>query len=100
MTEEEFEKLRAWGDALTEDVRPEVRAAGRAILLLTTEVERLQVELWHLRLGVSRPPQEAGISAPDPYADPLLEPDLQGRFRSVIGQAARVTRRFQPARRL
>jgi len=41
--------LRHWGEGLTHDDREEVRAAGRAILLLADEVEQLHVDLWHAR---------------------------------------------------
>jgi hypothetical protein len=41
--------LRRWGEGLTNDEREEVRAAGRAILLLADEVEQLHVDLWHAR---------------------------------------------------
>jgi hypothetical protein len=41
--------LRRWGDGLSRDEREEVRAAGRAILMLSDEIERLHVELWHAR---------------------------------------------------
>jgi hypothetical protein len=44
--------LRTWGDGLLNDGRDEVRAAGRAILLLIEEIELLNVDLWHAgRLG-------------------------------------------------
>jgi hypothetical protein len=32
---------------VTRDDREEVRAAGRAILLLSEEIESLHIELWH-----------------------------------------------------
>ena len=47
MNEDEFAALRAWGEGLRSDEREEVRAAGRAIVMLADEVERLQVALWH-----------------------------------------------------
>jgi hypothetical protein len=112
VTEEEFETLRSWGDSLTEDARPEVRAAGRAILLLASEVERLQVELWHAQLHVA--PAPAAEEAPEPVlaelpadaepevaegAPPVeIEPQLQHQLRSALSRAGRLTRRFQPER--
>ena len=44
-----LETLRRWGVGLGDDQREEVRAAGRAILMLIEEVERLHVDLWHAR---------------------------------------------------
>lgn len=109
MTEEEFESLRRWGEALGADPRPEVRAAGKAILMLAEEVERLQVELWHRRIGVDAPSLEPEPEAPEAReareasdapvpveetpAEP--EPELATDLRSVV---ARFRRRLQPAR--
>ena len=39
--------LLRWGEGLRRDPREEVAAAGRAILMLVEEVERLHVELWN-----------------------------------------------------
>ena len=49
LDEERLETLRAWGAGLEDDVREEVRAAGRAITILAEEIERLHVDLWHAR---------------------------------------------------
>jgi hypothetical protein len=100
VTEEEFEKLRSWGEALTGDERPEVRAAGRAIILLAGEVERLQVQAWHARLGV----ESTARQAPEPSVDPdstlsrQLEPELRDRLRSAVAPTGRVRRLFATAR--
>jgi hypothetical protein len=47
LDEEKLETLRTWGEGLLNDGRDEVRAAGRAILLLIEEIELLNVDLWH-----------------------------------------------------
>ena len=47
------EKLRAleiWGAGLQSDTRAEVAAAGRAILMLIQEIERLHVLIWDKKL--------------------------------------------------
>jgi len=49
LDEEKLELLRTWGEGLLADGRDELRAAGRAILLLVEEVELLNVDLWHAR---------------------------------------------------
>ncbi len=41
LDEEKIELLRRWGVGLQSDERDELRAAGRAILLLIEEIERL-----------------------------------------------------------
>lgn len=47
---DELEQLRRWGEGLRGDPREEVAAAGRAIVLLVDEVERLAVNAWNERL--------------------------------------------------
>lgn len=78
MDEEQFVALREWGEGLILDQRAEVRAAGKAILLLCAEVERLQIALWNLPDPASRlhahpggdnspaaePPEPAGPAEP------------------------------------
>ena len=48
--------LRSWGVGLERDERSEVAAAGRAILMLVDEIERLHVLMWdrHLYPGQIR----------------------------------------------
>ena len=44
---DELEQLRRWGEGLRGDPREEVAAAGRAIVLLVEEVERLTLAAWN-----------------------------------------------------
>lgn len=55
LDEAKIETLRAWGEGLSADARPEVRAAGRAITMLVEEIERLNVDLWNERARVAAP---------------------------------------------
>jgi hypothetical protein len=55
LDEEKIELLRRWGVGLQSDERDELRAAGRAILLLIEEIERLQVERWNLQPEPAEP---------------------------------------------
>jgi hypothetical protein len=93
VNEEEFDALRRFGDGLMQDSRPEVHAAGKAILLLAAEVERLQVELWHARLNVSDAtgPEQESEEEPESALDRTLPEEL----RSLV---SRVTKRLQPDR--
>jgi hypothetical protein len=69
LDEEKLETLRRWGDGLTRDEREEVAAAGRAILMLVEEVERLHVDLWNAtRLFPQE--QQQGTDAHTPRAEP------------------------------
>jgi len=49
LDEEKLEMLGTWGEGLLNDGRDELRAAGRAILMLVEEIELLHVDLWHSR---------------------------------------------------
>jgi hypothetical protein len=69
LDEEKLETLRRWGEGLTRDGREEVAAAGRAILMLVEEVERLHVDLWNAtRLFPQE--QQPGTDTQTPRAEP------------------------------
>jgi hypothetical protein len=75
-----------------QDVRPDVAAAGKAIDLLIAEVERLQIELWHARLGVQAAEQAPDAATGDPVpAD--LEVELRDEARSVRERVRRLLAR-------
>jgi hypothetical protein len=99
VNEDEFESLRRWGEALVDDPRAEVRAAGKAILLLAAEIERLQLELWHARLGIrTANDAELAESAPDAAADPGRDDHQPEELPSVLARLASRARRLQPDR--
>jgi hypothetical protein len=58
LDEEKIELLRRWGDGLQSDERDELRAAGRAILMLIEEIERLHVARWNAEAPVEEPEAE------------------------------------------
>jgi hypothetical protein len=88
LDEQKLELLRGWGDGLVRDPRDprkEVRAAGRAILLLVEEIERLHVDLWNersLQRAVVPVEDEAGAIQPD------LQSSLRARF-ALVGRRRR-----------
>ena len=49
LDESKIEQLRAWGAGLHADGNHELRATGKAILLLIEEIERLHVDLWNAK---------------------------------------------------
>jgi hypothetical protein len=59
---DELDQLRRWGTGLQNDVREEVAAAGRAIVLLIEEIERLHVLVWDRRLYPDDRPDELHAS--------------------------------------
>ena len=54
LDEERLEMLRSWGSGLSTSSRDELRAAGRAILMLVEEIDRLQVDVWNARAAATR----------------------------------------------
>ena len=90
LDEEKLALLRRWGEGLTEDGREEVRAAGRAILMLSDEIERLHIDLWHAR---DAPPDEADETSeaepePEAAAASAPEPSLGATLKRRIAALA------------
>jgi len=95
LDDEKLETLRSWGAGLAADGRDELRAAGKAILILIEEIERLQVDLWHILdqsdiAATSGTPDEDGVPAasgealagPEPHDE--LEPTLRDRLLRLL----------------
>jgi hypothetical protein len=80
---EKLDTLRRWGHGLETDDRDEIRSAGRAILLLIEEIERLHIDLWHARAG-----DEA---VPDAEPEPTPTEDLHTSLATSL--RARLARR-------
>ena len=49
LDEAKIEQLRAWGADLFADGSDDLRATGKAILLLIEEIERLHIDLWNAK---------------------------------------------------
>ena len=75
---EKLEVLRGWGDGLSGDEREEVRSAGRAIVLLIEEIDRLHIDLWHLRRPDETLPADGDVQ---PATDAEDAPDLGTSLR-------------------
>jgi hypothetical protein len=84
---DELEQLRRWGTGLQHDAREEVSAAGRAIVRLVEEIERLHVVAWDRRLYPE--PPVPGVEDDLPLTlrqrlrqrlRPHLDPSDQGGF--------------------
>jgi hypothetical protein len=97
LDDEKLETLRSWGAGLAADGRDELRAAGKAILILVQEIERLQVDIWHrdksprdARTAPAEPSleeaAEAFLTDNDPPAG--LELTLRGRVGRFLGVRA------------
>jgi hypothetical protein len=78
LDESKLELLRRWGDGLVDDPREEMRAAGRAIVMLIEEVERLQLDPGNERSVAVQLDDEAGAEDPD------LQSSLGARLLSLV----------------
>jgi hypothetical protein len=95
LDESKLELLRRWGDGLVGDPREEMRAAGRAIVMLVEEVERLQVYP-----GSERSLQGAAVALDDEAGadDPDLQSSLGARLLSLVVGAKPGSRASPPER--
>jgi hypothetical protein len=84
LNEEKLALLRRWGEGLTVDDREEVRAAGRAILMLSDEIERLHIDLWHARDSHPDEPEDSAEAAPEAAAEPAPETSLGSALKRRI----------------
>ena len=87
LDEERLETLRNWGSGLSTSARDEVRAAGKAILMLVDEIDRLEADLWNARADAKQAAAKAAMPleavqapAPPPPA-PAPEPGPAPRER-------------------
>lgn len=90
LSADELEQLRRWGVGLGQDPRHDVSAAGRAIVLLVDEVERLAARAWDDRLYPTAPPADAYRSQADSAAE------LQRALKSRLDDAASAGARDDP----
>lgn len=82
LDEERIELLRGWGESLADDSRDELRAAGRAILLLIEEIDRLQSGPWNERSMRS-------AATPRAAEADVIHADVQSGLRARLAQLAR-----------
>jgi hypothetical protein len=79
---EKLRVLRHWGDGLRADDRTEVAAAGRAIVMLDDEVERLR----------EQQPDTSPIPLPDYLEEPPPAGDEKQRSEFAAALRRRLTR--------
>jgi hypothetical protein len=89
MEEEQFEAVRRWGEGLQQDAREEVSAAGKAIVLLCAEIDRLERELWSIKTATaadsSSEEGEPDLAAADEDEPPAVEATLRERLKNAMG---------------
>ncbi len=76
LDEERLETLREWGTGLSTNARDELRAAGKAILMLVDEIDRLQADVWNARAAAT---QRALVDSSEELATTLSERIARGR---------------------
>jgi hypothetical protein len=76
--------LRRWGVGLSSDGSDEIRATGKAILLLIDEIERLHVDLWNAK-SIAAPPAVVEDEEEEevPSSDGRLDNTLRARLRRI-----------------
>lgn len=94
LDEERLEILRAWGAGLSTSDRDELRAAGKAIVMLIEEIDRLQADVWMAgeaavhRARVADAAAAARVPDPDPEPEPPeSEPDREPEPRLQVDGA-------------
>ena len=80
LDESKIDQLRAWGSGLAANGSDDLRATGKAILLLIEEIERLHIDLWN-----AKAPQEPDQSDED-RVQTSLAGTLRGRLSRVRGR--------------
>ena len=88
LDEEQIEILKKWSARLATDARAELRAAGKAIVLLIDEIERLQLDKPHARGASNTALVEANTSeAYQESLEAVSTPSLATSLRERLGAA-------------
>jgi hypothetical protein len=74
LDEERLETLRGWGTGLSTNARDELRAAGKAILMLVDEIDRLEADLWNARAEAKQGAAQMAAAQPAPEPEPAPPP--------------------------
>jgi len=93
LNEAKLDQLRAWGAGLSAHDSPDVRATGKAILMLIEEIERLHVDLWTAKAaspdGQPQLESDNKIHSPD---DPSSDVDESGQLVKTLRERLRKAR--------
>jgi hypothetical protein len=84
LEEGKIDQLRAWGSGLASSDSDDLRATGKAILLLIEEIERLHIDLWNAKAmpEQAQPDQDGG----DDHVEGRLDRTLRARLSRVRGR--------------
>ena len=81
LDEDKIEQLRRWGAGLSNDDNHELRATGKAILLLIEEIEGLHVDLCNAKAMPEQVEPDTGDQ--DARSDANLDRTLRARVRRL-----------------
>jgi hypothetical protein len=84
LDEDKINQLRAWGSGLAANGSDDLRATGKAILLLIEEIERLHIDLWNAKSA-----QEDDQPDPSDVEDQVqasMDRTLRARLSRVRGR--------------
>ena len=82
LDEDKIDQLRRWGAGLAHAEGDELRATGKAILLLIEEIEALHVDLWNAKAALEATDEPDGH---DEQPAPDLHRSLAARLRFSRG---------------
>lgn len=85
LDEDKLDQLRRWGTGLAVADDQELRATGKAILLLIEEIEALHVELWNAKTA---PAEDDGAEPESEAEQASLERTLGARLRRLGRRSA------------
>jgi len=83
LDEEKLEQLQRWGAGLAATENQELRATGKAILLLIEEIEALHIELWSAKTALPALPADDADSDGAAAAERSLDRALGARLRRL-----------------
>jgi hypothetical protein len=87
LDEAKVEQLRAWGAGLFAGGNHDLRATGKAILLLIEEIERLHVDLWNAKTTQAQ--NRPATGDPDDQGQVDMDRTLRGRLSRVRSRSAK-----------
>ncbi len=82
LDEDKIDQLRRWGSGLANADGDELRATGKAILMLIEEIEALHVDLWNAKAA------RVKAAVDDERSESDLDRSLVARLRLSRGHAA------------
>jgi len=97
LDEERLETLRTWGAGLSTSARDELRAAGKAILMLVDEIDRLEADLWNARAATKQ--AEASAEATRQAEAARAEPETPAELTVPVAVGPPAAERERPPAR-